>query len=1034
MAQFFIDRPIFAWVIAIVICLGGALAIQTLPLEQYPTIAPPTVSIAATYPGASAQTVQNSVTQIIEQQMTGLDHLLYMRSSSSDDGQSRVRMTFASGTDPDIAQLQVQNNLQSALARLPSSVQQQGVGVYKSSGDTFLVLALVSKDGRMQQADISDYISSTLQDPLSRVNGVGNVRVFGADYAMRIWLDPAKLNKYQLMPADIRAAVNAQNANVSAGALGGSPTVPGQQLIATVRSRSQLHDVDQFKQIIVKSSADGSVVHLSDVARVELGSEEYGFATRFNGKTASGLAIELSAGANALSTADAVEAKLKDMEPFFPHGLKAQVAFDTTPFVRVSIEEVVKTLFEAIVLVVLIMFVFLQSARATLIPTLAVPVVILGTFAVLALIGFSINTLTMFAMVLAIGLLVDDAIVVVENVERLMSEQGLSPREATRQSMHEITGALIGIAMVLSAVFIPMAFFGGATGAIYRQFSVTIVVAMLLSVLVALTLTPALCASLLKAGSHHGHGRGVFGAFNRGFERFAQGYRRSVAWLIGVRFWMLAVFAVVIALVALMFTHLPSEFLPDEDQGVLIVSVQLPTGATLQRTKRVMQTVQDYFEKQPNVRSFFTVAGGGNGQNSGHAYVHLVDWDQRTGTNPSSQALARQATIALSSIRDAEVYVLSPPALRNLGDSSGFELQLEDLGGVGHAELAAATQRFLALARQNPDFSQVRNSARDDNAQFAVDINDAAAGALGLSIANINSTLSAALGSSYINDFVYRGRVKRVYMQGDAPYRMLPDDIGDWYVRNSQGTMVPFSAFSTSHWTFGPPELNRYNGMDTYEINGQPAPGVSSSDAMDEAAQLVKQLPDGIGYEWSGLSLQQQMAGNQAPMLFAVSILFVFLCLAALYESWSIPLAVMLVVPLGVLGALAAMYLRGMPGDVYFQVGLLTTIGLSAKNAILIVEYASALEQAGADLVEATLHAVRLRLRPIIMTSLAFGMGVFPLVVSVGAGAGARNAVGTGVFGGMIAATVLGIFFVPIFFVLVRAGWRSLDRPVVRPT
>lgn len=1030
MARFFIDRPIFAWVIAIVIILGGLLAVRTMPLEQYPDIAPPTISIQATYPGASAKTLQNSVTQVIEQQMTGLNNLLYISSTSSDDGTAEIRLTFANGTNPDIAQVQVQNKLQSALARLPQAVQNQGVQVTQAAGDIFLVLALVSQDGSMTQADIGNYISSTLEDPLSRVNGVGQVDEFGSEYAMRIWLNPKELDKYNLMPSDIETAIQAQNTDVAAGSIGGLPAVPGQEIDATITARSRLTSVKQFKNIIVKSQPNGAAVHLNDVAKVMLGSEDYSEQAMFNGKPAAGLGIELAPNANAVKTAQAVEARLKQLEPYFPHGLKAKVAYDTTPFVRLSIREVVKTLIEAIVLVVLIMFLFLQSVRATLIPTMAVPVVILGTFAVLSLLGFSINTLTMFALVLAIGLLVDDAIVVVENVERLMAEKNLSPREATKQSMDEISGALIGIALVLSSVFVPMAFLGGVTGAIYRQFSITIAVAMLLSVLVALTLSPALCASLLKPTDLHSKDRrGFFGWFNRGFERSAHAYRRGVEWMITHRFWMIGVFAVIIGLVAFLFTHLPSEFLPTEDQGVLMVEVKLPTQASRQRTQRVMDQVQSYFQKQPDVKSIFMVSGGGGhgggGQNTGRAFVHLTSWSQR---RASAEAIASKATQVLSRIRDAQVFVLQPPAIHHLGNASGFQLELEDIGGLGHTALIAAKNKFLKMAKASNAISEVRSEATGSSSQFSVHINDAKASALDLNLGDINSTLSAAFGGTYVDDFIYGGRVKKVYMQGNAPYRMQPKDISDWYVRNSDGNMVPFSAFSSSYWTYGPTELDRYNGVGAYEIDGQPASGVSSSQAMAEVVRLVGKLGSGIGYEWSGISYQQELAGNQAPLLYAISILFVFLCLAALYESWSIPLSVMLVVPLGVLGALSAMYLRGIPGDVYFQVGLLTTIGLSAKNAILIVEYASTLEKKGESLLTATLHAVRLRLRPIVMTSMAFGMGVLPLVISTGAGAGARNAVGTGVFGGVIAASTLGIFFVPVFFILVRAGWRRLDR------
>ncbi|HET7315467.1 efflux RND transporter permease subunit [Salinisphaera sp.] len=1025
MSRFFIDRPIFATVLAIVVSLAGTLAIFTLPLEQYPDIAPPTISIAATYRGASAETTQNSVTQVIEQAMTGIDNLLYIKSSSDSSGESRVRLTFTPGTNPDIAQVQVQNELQSAISRLPASVQRQGVNTYQSGGNYFLVLALYSTDGSMDEADIGDYIDSTLVDPLARVSGISQARNFGAEYALRIWLNPRKLDQYHLMPSDIRAALEAQNANVSAGELGGLPQAPGQQLNATIKARSLLTSVDAFKRIIVKSNPDGSVVHLSDVARVVIGSDEYTEIARFNGRRAAGLGLELAAGANAVATAEKVEQRLHQLSRFFPPGLEARVAFDTTPFVRASIEEVVKTLLEAIVLVVVIMFIFLQSWRATLIPALAVPVVILGTFGVLAAFGYSINTLTMFALVLSIGLLVDDAIVVVENVERVMAERRLSPREATIVSMGEIQGALVGIALVLSAVFVPVAFFPGSTGVIYRQFAVTIAAAMVLSIGVALILTPALCASLLKPLDTRRESGRLFNAFNRGVSKAARASQHVARRMIHARALVMLAFAAIVLAVAWLFSHLPQAFLPTEDQGVLMVSIQLPPGATAQRTVNVIEQVDRYFMNQPNVDSIFAIGASG-GQNGGRAFIHLVDWSRRSGPNPSAEAIAARATAALSKIRAARVYVLLPPALRNVGDSSGFELQLQDIGGLGRDALIAAREKLLRLARADDMLTQVRADTTNPNAQFVIDINDAKARALGLSIDDINSTLSAAFGGAYVDDFIYQGRIKRVYMEGDTPYRMEPSDVDEWYVRNSSGDMVPFSAFSTTHWSTGLPELERYNGVAAYQISGQPAPGVSSSQAMAEIARLIGQLPPGIGFEWSGISFQQQQAGNQAPLLYAVSIGFVFLCLAALYESWSIPIAVMLIVPLGVFGALLAILLRGMPIDVYFQVGLLTTVGLSAKNAILIVEYAHQLERSGETLVDAALHAVRLRLRPILMTSLAFGMGVFPLVIASGAGAAARRSVGTGVFGGVIAATVLAILFVPVFFVLSRAGWRRL--------
>ncbi|WP_348760254.1 efflux RND transporter permease subunit [uncultured Salinisphaera sp.] len=1026
MSAFFIARPIFAMVIAIVISLAGLLSIFTLPLEQYPEIAPPTITVSATYIGANAETTQNSVTQIIEQSMTGIDNLLYIQSSSDSSGDARVRLTFTSGTDPDIAQVQVQNELQGALARLPAEVQQRGVRTYQSGGNYFLVFALSSTNGSMDEADIGDYIASTLTDPLARVSGISQARNFGAEYALRIWLNPDRLNQYNLMPADIRAAVEAQNANVSAGELGGLPAAPGQQLNATIRARSRLSTVDEFKNIVVKAAADGSLVRLSDVARVEIGSDEYSEIARYNGHRAAGLGLELSAGANAVGSAENVHARLDELKRFFPDGLEAHTAFDTTPFVEESIAEVVETLLIAIVLVVAIMFLFLQNLRATLIPALAVPVVILGTFGVLAALGYSINTLTLFALVLAIGLLVDDAIVVVENVERIMSEQGLGPREATLASMREIQGALIGIVLVLTAVFVPMAFFPGATGVIYRQFSVTVVAAMALSIGVALILTPALCAALLKPPEARRAPGALLSGFNRGLAGLNARVQRLAARAIDWRAGVMAVLVAVLVLVVWLFNSLPGNFLPSEDQGVLRVSIQLPPGATSQRTVDVMEQVDAYFQAQPNVDSIFTIAGS-SGQNTGRAFVHLVDWDKRRGDDTSAEAIAARATAALSSIRDAQVYVLNPPVLRNLGDAAGFELQLEDLGGLGRAALTNAREAFLEAARSDPALAQMRSETTDPAAQFAIHVDDAKAASLGLAIRDINNTLSTAFGSAYIDDFIYEGRVKRIYVAGDTPYRMQPDDLDRWFVRNDDGNMVAFSAFTDTDWTTGLPELERYNGVPAYQVSGQPAPGVAMSTAMDHVADIVADLPEGIGYEWSGISLQQQKAGAQAPLLYALSIGFVFLCLAALYESWSIPLAVILIVPLGVAGALIAVALRGLSLDVYFQVGLLATIGLAAKNAILIVEYAHQLAGQGYTLKTAAVEAVGLRLRPILMTSLAFGMGVAPLVVASGAGAAARHSVGTGVFGGMITATTLALVFVPVFFVICRAGWRRLS-------
>ncbi|MFW9485354.1 efflux RND transporter permease subunit [Xanthomonas euvesicatoria pv. euvesicatoria] len=1007
MARFFIDRPIFAWVIAIVITLAGALSILSLPLEQYPNIAPPTINVSATYTGASAQTVQNSVTQILEQQMTGLDHLLYMSSSSSSAGTASITLTFDSGTDPDTAQVQVQvqNKVSQGESMLPEAVQSNGVTVTKSTGSSmFMVLAFTSEDGSMDSTDIGDYMVSTLQDPISRLNGVGGVNVFGSEYSMRVWLDPDKLRTYALMPADVSNAISAQNADVSSGALGALPAVQGQQLNATVTSRSKLKTPAQFEAIVLKSQPGGATVYLRDVARVELGSKSYASSSKYNGKSASGMGLELATGANALDAAKAVEDKLEQLKPYFPTGLKYEIAYDTTPFVRISIEEVVKTLLEAIALVVLVIYLFLQNWRATLVPVIAVPVVLLGTFGVLALLGYSINTLTMFAMVLAIGLLVDDAIVVVENVERLMSEQGMSPRQATHTSMGQISGALVGIALVLTAVFLPMAFFGGATGEIYRQFSVTIAAAMLLSLLVALTLSPALCASLLKPIARGGHvsrqgmlGR-FFGRFNARFDRSAEGYGRGVGTLIGHRKLGGLVYLALLVVMALLFWRLPSSFLPDEDQGMLMVMFTTPAGATQQRTQQSIDQATDFILKQPEVAGMMTISGfsfAGSSQNSGMGFIKLKDWAQR---DAPAQEIANRITGAMmGALPDAQVFALSPPAINGLGTSSGFTLQLQDVAGKGHDALVTARQQLLQLANADK------------------------AGALGLDAADINTTLATVMGGSYVNDFLNNNRVKRVYVQGEPSARMLPADIGRWYVRNSSSEMVPFSAFSSSAWAYAPQVLSRFNGVESMEITGSAASGISSGEAMNGIAGLVGKIGKDVGYAWSGMSYQEQAAGAQTWMLYAVSLVFVFLCLAALYESWSIPISVMLAVPVGIVGALLATWLRGLSNDIYFQVGLLATMGLAAKNGILIVEFAKELEEKGQPLIEATLHAARMRLRPIVMTSLAFLLGVLPMVVSSGAGSGGRHSLGTGVLGGTLVSTLLGIFFVPLFYVMVRS-------------
>ncbi|WP_338759503.1 efflux RND transporter permease subunit [Massilia sp. METH4] len=1036
MARFFIDRPIFAWVIAIVIMLAGALAIWGLPIAQYPSIAPPSISISGSYPGASAKTVEDAVTQVIEQKMKGIDGLRYMSSSSDSTGGISITLTFANGTNPDIAQVQVQNKLQLATPLLPAAVTQQGLVVSKATKNFLLVLGFVSEDNSMDNGDLGDYVAANVLDPLSRVAGVGDVTQFGSQYAMRIWLDPTKLTSYQLTPADVITAVQAQNAEVSAGELGGSPSVPGQQLNATVTAQSRLQTAEQFGAILLKTQANGATVHLRDVATMELGRESYNTVARFNGKPATGIAIKLATGANALDTAEAVKARVEELSKLFPKGMKAVTAFDTTPFVELSIEEVVKTLAEAIVLVFLVMYLFLQNFRATLIPTMAVPVVLLGTFAVLSTLGYSINTLTMFAMVLAIGLLVDDAIVVVENVERVMTEEGLSPKEATKKSMGQISGALVGIAMVLSAVFVPMAFFGGSTGVIYRQFSVTIVSAMVLSVLVAMIFTPALCATILKPveKGHHLTNRGFFGWFNRTFEKSTDKYQGAVAGMIRRRVPSMILYAVLLAVLALVFMRLPTSFLPDEDQGVLFTQIQLPTGATQERTLKTIEKVEDFFlnQEKANVASVFAVAGfsfGGNGQNTGIAFVRMKDWSERAGAENKVSAIAGRAMGALLQLRDSMVFSFAPPAVIELGNASGFDLQLQDVGGVGHDALMAARNQLLGMAAQNKMLAGVRPNGQEDTPQYKVTIDQQKATALGLSVSDVNRVLSVGWGSSYVNDFIDRGRVKKVYVQGQADARMAPEDLDKWFVRNTAGEMVPFSAFASGQWIYASPRLERYNGLPSVNIQGTPAPGVSSGAAMAEMEKLIAQLPAGIGYEWTGLSVEERDSGSQTPMLYSISLLIVFLCLAALYESWSVPVSVLLVVPLGILGTVLATTLFHLSNDVYFQVGLLTVVGLAAKNAILIVEFAKELQESGRDLREATLEAVKLRLRPILMTSIAFGLGVLPLAVASGAGSGSQNAIGVGVLGGMLTATFLGIFFVPVFFVLVRSmfGAKATD-------
>ncbi|EAV9120445.1 efflux RND transporter permease subunit [Salmonella enterica subsp. enterica serovar Worthington] len=1029
MANFFIRRPIFAWVLAIILMMAGALAIMQLPVAQYPTIAPPAVSISATYPGADAQTVQDTVTQVIEQNMNGIDNLMYMSSTSDSAGSVTITLTFQSGTDPDIAQVQVQNKLQLATPLLPQEVQQQGISVEKSSSSFLMVAGFVSDNPNTTQDDISDYVASNIKDSISRLNGVGDVQLFGAQYAMRIWLDANLLNKYQLTPVDVINQLKVQNDQIAAGQLGGTPALPGQQLNASIIAQTRLKDPEEFGKVTLRVNTDGSVVHLKDVARIELGGENYNVVARINGKPASGLGIKLATGANALDTATAIKAKLAELQPFFPQGMKVVYPYDTTPFVKISIHEVVKTLFEAIILVFLVMYLFLQNIRATLIPTIAVPVVLLGTFAVLAAFGYSINTLTMFGMVLAIGLLVDDAIVVVENVERVMMEDNLSPREATEKSMSQIQGALVGIAMVLSAVFIPMAFFGGSTGAIYRQFSITIVSAMALSVLVALILTPALCATLLKpvSAEHHEKKSGFFGWFNTRFDHSVNHYTNSVSGIVRNTGRYLIIYLLIVVGMAVLFLRLPTSFLPEEDQGVFLTMIQLPSGATQERTQKVLDQVTHYYlnNEKANVESVFTVNGfsfSGQGQNSGMAFVSLKPWEERNGEENSVEAVIARATRAFSQIRDGLVFPFNMPAIVELGTATGFDFELIDQGGLGHDALTKARNQLLGMVAKHPDLLvRVRPNGLEDTPQFKLDVDQEKAQALGVSLSDINETISAALGGYYINDFIDRGRVKKVYVQADAQFRMLPGDINNLYVRSANGEMVPFSTFSSARWIYGSPRLERYNGMPSMELLGEAAPGRSTGEAMSLMENLASQLPNGIGYDWTGMSYQERLSGNQAPALYAISLIVVFLCLAALYESWSIPFSVMLVVPLGVVGALLAASLRGLNNDVYFQVGLLTTIGLSAKNAILIVEFAKDLmEKEGRGLIEATLEASRMRLRPILMTSLAFILGVMPLVISRGAGSGAQNAVGTGVMGGMLTATLLAIFFVPVFFVVVK--------------
>lgn len=1033
MSRFFIDRPIFAWVIAMLIMLLGVLAIFKLPIEQYPRIAPPTISVSAVYPGASAQTIEDSVTQVIEQKMKGLDGLMYMSSSSSSSGAAQITLTFESGTDGDVAQVQVQNKLQSAMSSLPEMVQRMGVNVNKSTSGFLMVLAITSEDGSMDRADIADYINSNIVDQISRVDGVGNVNVFGSAYAMRIWLDPAKLQAYGLVPSDITAAVQAQNAQVSAGQLGQTPTDLSRQAInATVTVQSYLQTPEQFRNILLKSNADGAQIRLGDVAKVEIGSESYSAIAKYNGKDAAGMGIAMASGANALDTREAVEAKLNQLKPSFPAGLKASVAYDTTPFVRLSIHEVVRTLIEAIVLVFLVMYLFLQSWRATIIPTLAVPVVLLGTFGILYALGLSINVLTLFAMVLSIGLLVDDAIVVVENVERLMEEDpNITPVEATRESMREISKVVIGIALILSAVFLPMAFFGGSTGVIYRQFSVTLISSMALSAVVALIFTPALCATILKRtkahDKHNEHQSGFFGWFNRSFVSLSKRYEGFVGRSIGMRWLYMIPYVAVIGILAFLFMKIPSSFIPEEDQGMLMTLIQLPAGATQDQTQAVIDKVNTYYttQEKANVDAVFTVNGfsfAGQGQNMGLAFIKLKDWEERPGDANTAQSIAKKAMgYFMTQVNEAQVYAIAPPAIQGLGTATGFDLQLQDTGNLGHDALLEARNMLLGMSAQSKEVVGVRPNGQEDSPQYKVNVDYDAAATMGVSPASINSVLATAWGSSYVNDFMDRGRIKKVYMQGEADSRTTPEDINKWYVRNNQGNMIPFSAFATGEWKYGSPTLTRYNSLSSMNLQGNAAPGLSTGQAMKAMEAMIAKLPAGIGYEWTGLSLEEKKSGAQAPMLYAISILVVFLCLAALYESWSIPFAVLLVVPLGVLGAALFTGLRGLSNDIYLQVGLLTVVGLSAKNAILIIEFAKERQDAGHSLFDSVTVAARQRLRPIIMTSLAFGIGVVPLFLAKGAGSGSQNAIGTSVLGGVITATILGVFFIPMFYVWIRS-------------
>ncbi len=1027
MSRFFIDRPIFAWVLAIVAMLAGALSLMNMPISQYPNIAAPAVSIQVTYPGASAQTVQDTVVQVIEQQLSGLDGFRYMSAESASDGSMNIIVTFEQGTNPDIAQVQVQNKLQLATPRLPEEVQRQGLRVVKYQMNFFLIIGLVDKTGKMTNFDLGNVIASQLQDPISRINGVGDYMLFGSPYAMRIWLDPVKLNSYQLTPGDVAQAIREQNVQVSSGQLGGLPTRSGVQLNATVLGKTRMTTPAEFEEILVKVKADGSQVRVKDLGKVALASDNFAISSKYRGEYSAGLALRLASGGNLLETVKAVKAELEKQKAYLPEGVEVIYPYDTTPVVEASIESVVHTIGEAVILVFLVMFLFLQSFRATLIPTLAVPVVLLAAFALLPTFGITINVLTMYAMVLAIGLLVDDAIVVVENVERLMHEEGLSPLEATRKSMQQISGALVGIGMVLSAVFVPMAFFGGSAGIIYKQFAVTIVICMALSVLVALIFTPALCATILKAPQGHGHQerKGFFGWFNRVFDRSTARFERGVGGILKHRGRYLLIFALITAGTGYLFTQIPKAFLPNEDQGLMMAEVRMPLNASAERTEAVLQEVKDYLVNDEGelVEHVMTINGfnfAGRGQNSGLVLIVLKDWAVRQGAGQDAFSLAQRANERLTHIKDGQAMVFVPPAILEMGNAMGFDLYLQDNSGLGHEALMKARNQFLQLAAENPKLKAVRPNGKDDEPQFQVRIDDEKARALQVSIASINETMSAAWGSMYVNDFIDLGRVKRVYLQGVDSSRIAPEDFDKWYVRNALGEMVPFSAFATGDWVYGSPKLERYGGISSLQILGEPAAGYSTGDAMVAIGEIMQQLPPGIGLSYNGLSYEEIKTGNQAPILYALTVIIVFLCLAALYESWSVPVSVILVVPLGILGAVLATLMRGLEADVYFQIGLMTTVGLTAKNAILIIEFAKELyEKEGVPLAKAAIEAAKLRLRPIIMTSLAFTFGVLPMALNTGAGAGSQHSIATGVVGGMITATVLAVFFVPLFYVVV---------------